>query len=108
MRLLPIVGAVVALSSCGTDQYAPCDGSSGSCNEARAVGGEVNACVCTYYCEADSDCPQPETGNAPARCQPFGDVVVNGESASCILPCDASTTCPDEMFCHQGECMAPR
>ncbi len=105
-RLLSLAAAlcVSVLWACAADQYAPCDGGSDSCSQATRMSGDFEGCLCTYYCESDDDCPTPETGNAVPRCTPFGDVVENGESASCTLPCDEGTQCPDGMVCHTGQC----
>ena len=88
--------------------YAPCNGEPGACALAKGVGtSEGEFCVCTYYCKVDADCPAPATGSAVPTCEPFGDQVINGHTASCTLPCDANVACPNGMECQFGECLAP-
>ena len=100
MRALVLFLSISTLTACRADEYAPCN----ACSEGRAIGGGVEGCVCTYYCNGDADCPTPGTGDATPQCQSLGDVVQNGHTAACVLPCDGSTTCPNSMFCYQGEC----
>jgi len=85
-------------------EYAPCNGEPGACGEAVRMGGAVDGCVCTYYCKSDADCPKPGSGTVTPHCEPFGDVVINGHTAACVLPCGADDTCPDGMFCSGTAC----
>gem|GEM_PF-6536355 len=86
--------------------YAPCDGEPTACRIAVRFGGvSGDGCLCTYYCEVDSDCPTPATGTARPICQPYGDYIVNGHTADCRLPCDANTVCPDGMTCSPSGCI---
>jgi len=94
-------------AAAGPSVYASCDGEPGGCSIATRFGGvSGDGCLCTIYCEADSDCPAPASGTASPTCQPYGDVIVNGHKADCRLPCDASTVCPDKMFCSPSGCIA--
>jgi hypothetical protein len=88
--------------------YAPCDGEPGACALATSLGSsEGDFCLCTHYCDVDAECPMPATGSAVPTCTPFGDVIMDGHTASCTLPCDSKVTCPDGMECQDGECWAP-
>ncbi len=108
--------AIVACSSesksgedgSSTGNYAPCSGEPGACRLSSFQGGNggPGLCLCLYYCEVDADCPTPATGSAVPTCTPFGDVVENGHTASCTLPCDSNVDCPDGMACQTGECWA--
>lgn len=86
--------------------YAPCHGEPGACASASVMGDTSGRewCICILLCDVDSDCPTTSTGTAVPICKPFGDVVENGETGSCSLPCGATVTCPDRMKCNDGEC----
>lgn len=87
-------------------EYAPCDGELSVCALTSQYGGESgDGCLCTHFCEVTEDCPVPSTGNAAPECVPYGDFEVDGHTAECTLPCDASTTCPDGMFCSGAGCI---
>jgi len=80
-----------SLASSGLPQmYCPENGASG--------GGTDNClewCTCQVSCDSDEDCPEPETGSTPPRC----------DGGECVLSC-AGSTCPDGMRCiemHSGE-----
>jgi len=107
-----------AIFGCSSDEpssedtqsvYAPCYGEPGACGLATVQGGSSGPeyCLCTHYCEVATDCPTPATGSAVPICKPYGDVVVNGHTAECSLPCDSNVICPDGMECNGGECWAP-
>lgn len=107
-----LFGFLVTIAACssagggGTPAYAPCDGKAAACLMATRFGGASGeGCLCTYYCKVDSDCPTPATGTARPVCQPYGDLIVNGQTADCRLPCDASTVCPDGMSCSVSGCI---
>jgi hypothetical protein len=106
------VCVVLLMASCSSGDtgqnrvYAPCDGEPGSCPLATLMGGTgIEGCLCVLYCTSNASCPQPTTGTAVAQFQPL-DYTVDGHSATCALPCDASTVCPDGMFCSGGGCWA--
>jgi hypothetical protein len=82
--------------------YAPCAGEPGACG--LALQSSNGTCLCTYFCKTAADCPVPKTGTAMPLCKSFGDVVLNGHTADCRVPCDAETVCPDGMMCLEGEC----
>jgi hypothetical protein len=117
-QLVALVGVLIVACSAGEDdgsagsagnQYAPCNGEPNACPLATVRGDASGstACLCRKYCQVDTDCPLPATGTATPICVPFGDVVENGHTAACSLPCDAFTTCPSGMECQSGECWAP-
>ena len=114
MREFVAIVASFALIACSSGDsgspgiYAPCNGEPGACHLATVQGGASGpeSCLCTNYCEVDGDCPLPSTGSVVPTCKPFGDVVVNGHTAACSLPCDPSVTCPNGMECQNGECWA--
>lgn len=55
--------------------------------------------VCGATCDVADDCPEPESGDAPAQCIQEG----------CVLQCAGGQTCPDGMQCGEGSiCMWPR
>lgn len=113
-RSVTILSAAMLLSCSSGEEsssdsgiYAPCNGEPGACALSLGVGAaEVEFCVCTHYCKVDADCPMPATGSAVPTCVPFGDVVVDGHTASCSLPCDKTVTCPDGMECQFDQCLA--
>jgi hypothetical protein len=84
--------------------YGPCIDNpmcgAGSGISMASSGGE---CICTVYCEAAGECPKPVTGTSVPKCV-FDDVVVNGHSGECELPCDRGETCPDGAACTGGVC----
>jgi hypothetical protein len=96
-------------NSSGSQSYGPCHGEPGACTDAESTGtvSGLDHCLCTHFCTTAADCPVPGTGTAKPICKPFGDVVANGHTASCSLPCDASHTCPDGMECYNDECWVP-
>lgn len=48
--------------------------------------------ACSQMCMDDAECPQPQSGDAPAVCAgPGGD--------ECVLDCGGGATCPDGMEC---------
>jgi hypothetical protein len=48
--------------------------------------------VCSQMCREDEDCPQPQSGDAPAVCAGQAD-------DECVLDCADGATCPDGMEC---------
>lgn len=54
--------------------------------------------VCAPYCDPDGQCPVPETGTAPPRC----DLETN--PPVCSLDCSAGQQCPEGMTCDDGFC----
>lgn len=65
------------------------------CPENNASGsGSDNClewCTCTVSCDADTQCPKPETGTSHPVCR-----------GQCRLPC-VSSTCPDGMRCIETQ-----
>jgi hypothetical protein len=115
-----LIVAAVAANACGgktasgdssesSPSYGLCHGEPGACSQAtlHGTGTVIDHCLCNIYCMTDADCPVPTTGSAKPMCTPFGDVVENGHTASCLLPCDATHTCPQGMECYNAECWAP-
>ena len=86
--------------------YLPCNGEDDACLESTRAGVDGGACLCTLFCKTERDCPLPDSGTAVPVCRPFGDLILNGHTADCRLPCDSKTVCPDGMFCSGGECWA--
>ncbi len=48
----------------------------------------ITSCACRPSCVTDADCPIPSTGDVGPVCE-----------RSCVLPCDASSRCPDGQVC---------
>jgi hypothetical protein len=48
--------------------------------------------ACSQMCEEDGDCPQPQSGDAPAVCAGIND-------DECVLDCAGGAACPDDMEC---------
>ena len=93
---------------------------------------EGSAWVCIPECDADSTCPQPETGTAEAACatnpqssatpcSSDADCTIANEACGnagggeracllppshCILRCDDTMTCPDGMLCTSASVCA--
>jgi hypothetical protein len=58
--------------------------------------------VCDHRCQADSDCPAPETGTAVATCLLPAEVSDEYPFGACVLSCDAGETCPDGFHCRES------
>jgi hypothetical protein len=112
------VALAALLGACGeTNEEAPltpsgrspgCDPYSCSCGlaEVSSGGGDVpSTCVGTKSCNVDAECPPARGGRVRPVCEGNGDVVNNGFSGHCVLPCAASETCPNEMQCIFGRCV---
>ncbi|HMI91589.1 MAG TPA: hypothetical protein VK509_09520, partial [Polyangiales bacterium] len=73
--------------------YGPCQHNplcgQGSTLFEQSLSGE---CVCVNFCESDDECPQPATGTVRPKCV-HDDVVQNGMSGQCELPCAAGDSC---------------
>lgn len=48
--------------------------------------------ACSQMCNDDAECPQPQSGDAPAVCAGIND-------DECVLDCADGATCPDGMDC---------
>ena len=83
-----------------------CDPYSCDCGLASksATGGsdQPSTCVGSPLCNADADCPPAPDDSVEPICE-TGDVVHNGFSGECILPC--TDACPGEMECIGGRCV---
>ena len=84
--------------------YASCDGV-GQCQPGVLVcistkdfDNNLEYSVCAPYCDKNAECPVPETGTAPARCD------LEVRPAVCSLDCSEGQQCPDDMVCAQGLC----
>ena len=86
--------------------YGPCTPTTecGGGSRHRVSRARRGECICTVYCD---DCGRLPQSGRPARSVPtcvFDDVVVNGHSGECELPCDAGERCPDGAACTGGVC----
>lgn len=82
----------------GCDPYA-CD-----CGFGTASSGAQASCVGSPLCNVDEECPAARSGSVDPICQSNGDLVLNGSSGSCILPCLEPSVCPDGMACIGSRC----
>jgi hypothetical protein len=84
--------------------YGPCVDNP-SCGEGSGLASQSSdgTCFCTVFCEQDGDCPQPATGTVRPRCI-HDDLVINGMSGECELPCALGDRCPDGSACNGGGC----
>jgi hypothetical protein len=65
----------------------------------------VSTCAGTPLCNMNADCPPSRTDRVQPVCQSNGDVIVNGASGHCILPCANSGDCPSPMQCVAQRCV---
>jgi hypothetical protein len=85
----------------GCNPYA-CDCGMGE----QSSGGDSTpaTCVGTPLCNDTSECPAARSGSIEPICRSNGDLILNGYSGKCVLPCDTTTTCPDDMQCISETC----
>jgi hypothetical protein len=62
-------------------------------------------CVGVTFCNADSECPLANGGSATPTCESNGDVITQGASGHCVLPCSDTLTCPGGMQCLAARCV---
>lgn len=85
----------------GCDPYA-CDCGVGQ--TASGGPGTPPSCVGTPLCNEDAECPATRGGEIEPLCMSNGDVVLNGYTGRCALPCTADSICPEGMQCISSVC----
>lgn len=86
------------------EYYAPCiDNPHCGMGSGLSSMSSDGTCVCKVFCEEDADCPAPATGMTAPVCV-HDDLIINGMSGECSLPCSDTQTCPDELTCDGSVC----